>query len=363
MRFVTIFVLCENVHLIKDVGMIPYVLHKEYKVDSQLVTYNNGDYSYLNDEVKGLKLKFVKRYTKNDFINLVIYLFNNYKNIDVLNFFHTTYTNLLLGYIFKKLNKNGKVYIKMDASERIKTKKQNPYLGKGIKAQIKRKLIRNVDLLTVEIKDIHSYLNNLWDNKVEYIPNGFYDRDYNYEEVQREKIILFVGRVGAKEKANEVLIDAFIKVHSNLDGWKLKFIGPIEKEFNNYIEMIFLKFPEIKSKIDFCGPINDRNELEMEYKKAKIFCLTSRNEGFPLVYLEALRSGLYIITSSILAAKDIVSSEKIGSIFNIDNIDELSEKLLFACNNLNIDHNHIKKYARDNFRWQDSCRKILKYLD
>jgi L-malate glycosyltransferase len=52
---------CRNVHLIKDVGMIPYILYKYYGYDSKIVCYNNETYSSLNKEVKGLKLNFIEK--------------------------------------------------------------------------------------------------------------------------------------------------------------------------------------------------------------------------------------------------------------------------------------------------------------
>ena len=61
MRFVTLFLKTENVHLLKDVGMIPYFLMKEHGADSTVVTYRNDDsYGYADDEVRGLKLEFVR---------------------------------------------------------------------------------------------------------------------------------------------------------------------------------------------------------------------------------------------------------------------------------------------------------------
>ena len=51
MRYVTLFLKTENVHLLKDVGMIPYYLYKEHGMDCTIATYNNsGDYTYLEKE-------------------------------------------------------------------------------------------------------------------------------------------------------------------------------------------------------------------------------------------------------------------------------------------------------------------------
>ena len=75
MRFVTMYPETENVHLIKDVGMIPFIMHKKFAYDSTIVCYKNEDYSYLENEVKGLKLDFIKKYTGKSIIDGAIYLF------------------------------------------------------------------------------------------------------------------------------------------------------------------------------------------------------------------------------------------------------------------------------------------------
>jgi len=50
MRWVTLFNI-ENVHLGKDVGMIPCTIGKEYDIDCTITTYDNGNYSYLKNKI------------------------------------------------------------------------------------------------------------------------------------------------------------------------------------------------------------------------------------------------------------------------------------------------------------------------
>ena len=60
MNFVTLFLRMKNVHLLKDVGMIPYILHRDYGVDSTMVSMKNEEkYPFLNKEVSGLKMRFL----------------------------------------------------------------------------------------------------------------------------------------------------------------------------------------------------------------------------------------------------------------------------------------------------------------
>ena len=58
--FVTIFTDTENFHLVKDVGQLPYFMFKTQGYDAELISYKkNEEYPNLNNEVKGLKMKFI----------------------------------------------------------------------------------------------------------------------------------------------------------------------------------------------------------------------------------------------------------------------------------------------------------------
>ncbi len=59
--FVTIYPWCENVHLTKDLGQIPYFMFAQHNYRAKLVTYKNSDnYNHLNSEVKGLNLELIE---------------------------------------------------------------------------------------------------------------------------------------------------------------------------------------------------------------------------------------------------------------------------------------------------------------
>ena len=113
MRFVTLFPATENVHLTKDVGCIPYMLHKEYGYDSKIVTFNNGDYPYINEYLSGLKIEFIKK--GNERFSCLEYVIKHAKEIDILNMYHMSLgKSLLCFYIYKKVNHKGIAYLKLD---------------------------------------------------------------------------------------------------------------------------------------------------------------------------------------------------------------------------------------------------------
>ena len=252
--------------------------------------------------------------------------------------------------------------MKLDANETIK----DININGNLKNKIKLILLKKFDLISVETLDLYKYLNKHWKIDVKYIPNGFYD--YGKKEIikyeQKENIICTVGRIGTKEKATEILLEAFKLASIKLKNWKLKIIGPIEEEFKKYIHNFFNVNPELKEKIIFTGPIYDRNLLKKEYEKAKIFCLTSRWEGFALVYVEAMKSGCFIISSDIVPARDIIRNG-FGCLFPVDDVKKLSECLIETCNDeekLKCNTLEIQKFAYKNFYWVDICNKINEFI-
>lgn len=108
------------------------------------------------------------------------------------------------------------------------------------------------------------------------------------------KYVLAVGRI-TPEKGFDTLIRGFRA--SKHDGFKLVIAGGVETE-DNYME-------QLKRLSDgdviFAGPVfGDR--LAQLYANAALYVLSSNNEGFPLVLLEAMSYGLSVLASDIPAS-------------------------------------------------------------
>lgn len=352
--FVTLYPETENVHLTKDVGMIAYIMYKHFDYDSHIACYKNGEYPYLNTEVKGLKIDFIDHLTGDSEEDGKKYLMKNASNIDVLHLFHLCKRSLNWIYIYKKLNPKGKVYLKLDASA---------YMEKAVLNDLIFNLLKLCDLISVETKHLCDYFNEKWPVRVEYLPNGFYDhgerKKVTYEE--KENIICTVGRIGSPDKSNEILMQAFKLASPSLPGWKLKLIGPIAAGFKSYIEDFLNKNSDLKDKIIFTGEISDKHLLDEAYKKAKIFCLTSRMESFGIVFVESAKNGCYILSTNFYSSQDVTNNQKYGELFNFGDIVRLSEILVRSCNNdekLRNNCTSIQDFAYENFYWVDICKRI-----
>ena len=94
-KFLTIFPNAENVHLIKDVGMIPYTLHREYGYDSTIASYKNGVYPYYETEVKGITQVFISKKFNNEILNVCWFILMNFRKYDILQCYHISEQSLI----------------------------------------------------------------------------------------------------------------------------------------------------------------------------------------------------------------------------------------------------------------------------
>ncbi|WP_047394952.1 glycosyltransferase [Cetobacterium sp. ZOR0034] len=349
----------------KDNGMFPIYAHEVLGYESKIVTSNLKD--DLPDEVRGVKIVKVSRWFKKvkNFLPFIIhlkriplyyYISKNAKNIDILMLFHITKCSYWRAYFYKKFNPIGKIYIKADFNleqyrKEIERTEMSPrtlreYLRKNreIKEYSKRKrLVEMADLISYETEEAYEEMKNSYagistKGKVLHIPNG-YDSKYidslfkDREFKNKENLMITVGRLGTYQKNTELLLESLAEI--DLKDWKMIFIGGIEKELEPKIEKFYEQYPEKKESVVFKGVIKDKNELYSYYNKAKVFLLSSRWEGFALVFLEALAFGNYIVSTDVGGARDVTENAKIGEIIPGDK--ESFKKAIQDCVNNKIE--------------------------
>lgn len=361
-RFVTLFPPCNNNELVKDVGMVAYIMAKYYKYDSTVVGSNidlNGIYA---DEFKKvLTLCPLKKYFKNDNYNGLMYILKHAKEIDVLHIFHfQPKRNAVWIWIYKLLNPKGVVYLKLDMimshMEELKKNKKCTF-----------KIMKIINVISAESEVIKKGIEDIYHRDVVLIPNGYYDFcDIKKVELEhKENLLITVGRLGTYQKATDILLEAFYK-SSDRHSWKLRLLGSIEPSFEAYIKSFFEKYPEMKERIEFAGIITDRELLNDEYQKAKVLVLPSRYEGFPLVIPEAMKNGCYmILTSNIPPATELTADGAFGLIVKPDNVSELADAIVKVCTenkNWNSVAQDIINEAAKNYEWIEICGRLDKEL-
>ena len=325
------FLKTENVHLLKDVGMIPYHLYKDHDLDCSVACYKNSEeYTYADNEVKGLKLDFVKKTRGGMIFDGIRYLVCNARKIDILNIYHLNLSSYLYGIVYRLFNRRGRIYLKLDMNPAgfISCFKKNPV------GMIKRATIRRADTVSVETTLMHKKLRKFYGDKIVFIPNGCYRQEADKPLTPKEHIILTVGNLGTYEKATDVLLEAYAGYIKRSPGsdWKLRLVGSVDESFKDYIEDYYRRYPGIKDRITFTGPISDRDRLDEEYGRAAVFTLPSLSESVGIVLVEAALKGCYLITSDMVpAGYDISDKYRYGACVPAGNSFELAGAFIRAC--------------------------------
>lgn len=365
MRYCMQYLKTRNVNLVKDMGMIPYKLMKNHNYDSKVATFKDGEYPYLNNEVKGLKIDFIKRIFNSYSLDGALYLIKESKNIDILQIFHVTISSMLYAFIYKMFNSQGKIYLKLDCSHKLIERINNM---NSIEKLFFEKYLKKVDLISVEQEELFYKLKSLlnkFSSKIINITNGvdfqLLDKmglKYDYEI--KENIILNVARIGAEEKNTKMLLEAVANIEGiENSGWKLKLVGEIEAGFEKYLDDFFEKYPQLKPLIIIVGEIVDRKKLFEEYQKAKIFCLTSEFESFGIAFIEAGYFGDIIVSTDVGIAKEIVKDNN-GCVVPANDTKALSIAISNAINDKELQKKSIKthKLCIEKFDWDKIVDKL-----
>lgn len=354
-KFTTLFLECGKNALNKDVGQIPYQLSKYYTSTIASMELDNVD--DISDITPGLKVCNIRKIT-NGTVSGIYFLLKNSKKIDILNLYHCRTRVYIFARLYKLLNKRGLVYIKLDAGnttlEKIKSDKKYRRLF--------YKLSKISDVVSSESKVILESLEKYSARKIDLIPNGI---PYVCSGIPEKKNVFFTaGRIGAPEKNNEIMLEAFAKISDKCD-WELHFVGKVEESFAQYAENFFDKYPELRDRVVFYGEITNREKLYEVYANNKVFMLPSKFENFSLACVEALSNGCYLILSDQVSPKlDFTDDWKYGVEVKVNDVDDLADKML-RVSQMNIDKKmteSIIEYTRENFLWENICDKLHNIL-
>lgn len=362
MVFVTLFLGTKNEHLTKDVGAIPYFLNKKYSIDSFIATYKNDVYRNLDNDTNGLKLLFIH---KNfcEIIDGLLFLLKNSNKIDVLNLYHISLKSLVWSICYKLLKRKGIIFLKTDASFNTIQKNKKSFLRK----YFCKILLKLSDIVSVESKAIKKQLFfDLYKKNYLLLKNGFFDYDNDSYQLNKEKIILFVGRVDAPEKNVISLIKAYLNSSIKND-WLLYLVGPYSVSFYDKVKALCSGTDLLnKGKINFLGPIYDRKLLSDIYSKSSIFVLPSEYESYGIVLVEALSSGNYLLGSNnIPSFSEISRNYEFGKAINPLNLSEFTKELEKTVLKVSFDKSLCYRainYANKEYKWSKIVDKLYNKL-
>ena len=348
-----------NQLLLKDTGLVPFLLCKNHNFGRSVLVgtkLEDEKYPYL-ENLPGLELDFL---SENNYQTRLDWITNNAENFELMICFGANYEHIPLVAEYKKIRPDGKIYLATDMNIGWADRMEHTMPEYEL-------FLKSCDVVGASCRATQKYLSAKWSVPVELFRNGF----YNFANVSfdnlfegKENIILTVARIGTYQKRNDIMLEAFAKVADKIPTWKMRLVGKIEENFHSYIEKYFERFPHLQDRVNFVGLVEDKTELLAEYKKAKIFCLSSNMEGAPNVAAEALYAGNFVITSAVDAASDMVDENKCGRTFPIDDIDAMAKIFVEVCNDEKIlleGGRHAADYGRREFDMEKIVSR-LNYL-
>lgn len=369
-RLVSLFYFNANVAG-KDMFLVPKYLSDYLGMQGEIVYPLNQENVDFDSTHRGMKLTPIKSLSKFHSTlwsekEMFWWLVKNAKTIDVLCLFWLNSRNIIFAKVYKLLNPKGICYIKGDLGYTDFSQVKN----KGFRRYFRNLFLKSIDVYSVETEKnyIEIKAGGLGEHlsKITILMSNGFDIELfeklnitKREFKQKENLIITVGRIGHREKNNEMMLEAIDGIE--MGDWKFLLIGNVENEFLKVYNEFIKRNPDKVSKVLLTGPIYNRKELWEIYNRSKVFLLTSPKEGFPIVYSEALSFGNYIITTDVSGSSEISNKGSLGKIIKIGDIDSLRyilSNVIRSEINLELNFSQAIKFSDSDFNWRKLVARV-----
>lgn len=238
-----------------------------------------------------------------------------------------------------------------------------PWLFKN---QISKLVLGNANAVIALTEDMKGKMERICNRDVCVIPNGI-DlegfQDLPTKEVAREslgldnndRIVLLVANL-RPVKGVRYLIEAINIVRSTETKVRLLLMGDGEERQN--LEAV-VKSLNLEDCVSFTGKVP--NEKVSEYMAASdVFVLPSLSEGFPMVILEAMASGLPIVATKVGGLPEIIEDGENGFLVQPKNPQQIAERVLLFLNNSELAEQISKNNQQKakEYSWENIAQRL-----
>lgn len=220
---------------------------------------------------------------------------------------------------------------KFRKSKMIVSIRLDPYSDKGIASWVRYKLVGIADGSVFQTDGAREFFNKKIQSQGVVIPNPvtkkiseFTNKVNDFDK--RRDIIVLPARLNLKQKRQDLMIDAFNKIHNSHSEMRLIFLGsgPDRKQIE---KMIYEK--NMTNSIEIHSAISDVEEYLNYIKDAKIVVLTSDYEGIPNSLIEAMGLGLTVVATDCSpgGARFLIKDGENGFLVERGNSEMLSKRI------------------------------------
>lgn len=222
--------------------------------------------------------------------------------------------------------------IHWDAQDRLHGTLDAPGLHRRIVAVKEAEIALADHILTVSELARQTYLEaGVAADRVHAVPLGAdlsLFRPDGTEEGPRDGFVFLFAGASIHRKGFDLLLDAFARVAAEVPDARLRVVGP-RGDAAHLLE----RHPS--AAIEVAGPTDQRG-LAAEFRRADVLVLPSRNDSYAMVVTEALASGLPVIVSEMVGAKDLVTEGRNGWIVPAGEAPPLAERMLACAHDRNM---------------------------
>jgi len=337
-----LFIAPSDIH-IKSFHMpyLKYLKENDYEID--IVTNSNKKIEYCNKKIKiEFNIKSIKK-LKN------IMLQTNY---DIIHC-HTEKVSIITRLAYKKAKlKNTKLIYTTHGFDFYKNSNKILYL-------IEKYLAKYTDVLITMNKEDYEIAKN-FKTDVRYIKGiGLNQEKYNNKLSEEEKLnlrkelnlketdfVMIYPSELTKNKNQKLLIE----IMKDLDK-KIKLLLPGKDSYKGKYQKLVKKL-NLEDRVYFLG---FRDDIEKLIQISDLEISTSKNEGLPVNIMEAMYMKIPIVATNCKGNRDLIKNDINGYLVEIDNKNELIDKITFIYKNRKFGKNlgcnsekYITEYLLEN---------------
>jgi glycosyltransferase involved in cell wall biosynthesis len=123
-------------------------------------------------------------------------------------------------------------------------------------------------------------------------------------------VVLSVARF-YRRKRIDLLLEAARSLEDRIPGFELRIVGDGPER-----RRLHARAPH---SAKFLGTVS-RGDLALEYKRCDVFCLPSVQEGFGIVFLEAMAAGCAIVATAASAVPEVVPHALLAAPNDVDSL-------------------------------------------
>jgi glycosyltransferase involved in cell wall biosynthesis len=192
-------------------------------------------------------------------------------------------------------------------------------------ALMRRLLYRHAELVVVQTETVRRWARFLPPERVVTVPNFVEPPPLAPTAVAREPLIVAVGRL-TDQKGFDLLIPAFHRMARAAPGWKLVIVGEGARRAALERQIAALG---LGARVELPGITSD---VPSYLRRAGMFVLSSRHEGFPNVLLEAMAWGTPVVATDCPSGpSDIVRHGHDGLLVPLGDLGALAAAMLRLC--------------------------------